>query len=94
MPTRLSYHHMGSSHQPSTINIEPPPHCKDQPQTFHSSIPFGAHDFNKIPLPPPGTQVIIHSKPAKRASWVFHEEDGLLRDILFDLKQICTYELY
>ena len=30
----------------------------------------------KIPLAPPGTKDIVHSKPDKRASWTFHGEDG------------------
>ena len=37
---------------------------------------FGNHDFNKVPLLPPGTKVIVHNKSTKRASWAFHGEDG------------------
>ena len=37
---------------------------------------FGNHDFNKVPLVPPGTKVVLHSKPEKRKSWVFHGEQG------------------
>ena len=37
---------------------------------------FGNHDFNRTPLLPPGTQVIIHNKPSTCASWAFHGEDG------------------
>ena len=33
---------------------------------------FGNRDFNKFPLLLPGTKVILHAKPGKRASWVFH----------------------
>ena len=29
---------------------------------------FGQFDFNKCPLLPPGTKVIVHAKPGKRAS--------------------------
>ena len=36
----------------------------------------GIHDFNKIPLAPPGTKVIVHSKPSKRASWAYHGVNG------------------
>ena len=36
----------------------------------------GIHDFNKSPLAPPGTKVVVHSKPAKRASWAFHGVEG------------------
>ena len=37
---------------------------------------FGVHDFNKVPLLPPGTKVIVHEKPAKRGSWSFHGVHG------------------
>jgi hypothetical protein len=37
---------------------------------------FGNHDFNKCPLLPPGTKVILHAKPGHRASWAFHGEQG------------------
>jgi hypothetical protein len=30
---------------------------------------FGNYDFNKNPLAPPGTKVMIHQKPEQRASW-------------------------
>ena len=30
------------------------------------------HDFNKISLAPPGTNIIMHSKPDQRASWDYH----------------------
>ena len=37
---------------------------------------LGNHDFNKVPLLPPATKVVIHNKPEQRASWAFHGEDG------------------
>lgn len=37
---------------------------------------FGNHDFNKVPLAPPGTKVIIHSKPGERKSWECHGKEG------------------
>lgn len=36
----------------------------------------GNHDFNKVPLLPPGTQVLIHVKSEQRASWDYHGESG------------------
>ena len=36
----------------------------------------GNHDFNKVPLLPPGTRVLVHAKPDKRASWDYHGEKG------------------
>ena len=37
---------------------------------------FGNFDFNWNPLAPPGTKIILHAKPDKRKSWVFHGEPG------------------
>ena len=37
---------------------------------------FGQHDFNKMPLLPPGTKVVIHSKPDQHKIWAYHGEDG------------------
>ena len=36
----------------------------------------GVHNFNNVPLAPPGTKAVFHANPDKRASWVFHGEDG------------------
>ena len=36
----------------------------------------GVHNFNKIPLAPPGTKIIMHSKPDQRASWEYHGLEG------------------
>ena len=30
---------------------------------------FGIYDFNKYPMVPPGTHVIVHKKPENRTSW-------------------------
>ena len=37
---------------------------------------FGIHDFNRVPLCPPGTRTMVHLKSDKRKSWAFHGEDG------------------
>ena len=37
---------------------------------------FGNHDFDKLPLVPPGIKVVLHVKPRKRASWAFHGKQG------------------
>ena len=37
---------------------------------------FGNHDFNKVPLAPPGTKVLVHTKAAERASWEYHGKEG------------------
>jgi hypothetical protein len=36
----------------------------------------GHFDFNRTPLPPPGTRIIAHEKPDQRASWDPHGLDG------------------
>ena len=36
----------------------------------------GPHDFNKNPLAPPGTKVIIHKKPGVRNTWGYHGKQG------------------
>jgi hypothetical protein len=36
----------------------------------------GHFDFNRIPVAPPGTRIIAHEKPDKRASWDPHGLDG------------------
>ena len=37
---------------------------------------FGAYDFTKHPIAPPGTRVIFHVKPNKREPWAPHGTDG------------------
>ena len=46
------------------------------PQLSAYSQLFGAFDFTKTPLAPPGTKVLAHEKPAKRQSWAPHGVDG------------------
>ena len=36
---------------------------------------FGNFDFNKTPLAPPETKLIIHNKPSNHGSWDFHGDD-------------------
>ena len=36
----------------------------------------GAFDFNRTPLAPPGTQVIVHETPDNRHTWSPHGVDG------------------
>ena len=37
---------------------------------------FGQFDFNATPLAPPGTKVLVHSKPNNRATWDFNGIEG------------------
>ena len=36
----------------------------------------GKFDFNRTPLAPPGIRVLVHEKPAQRATWAPHAVDG------------------
>ncbi len=36
----------------------------------------GAFDYNRTPLAPPGTRVLVHKKPAVRGTWAPHAVDG------------------
>ena len=36
----------------------------------------GPHNFNKVPLAPPGTKIFVHTKPHKRQSWAYHGQVG------------------
>mgnify|MGYP002176238706 CR=1 FL=1 len=36
----------------------------------------GAFDYNKTPLGPPGTKVLIHETPNRRTPWAVHGVDG------------------
>ncbi len=37
---------------------------------------FGNFDFNKTPIAPPGSKIVVHLKPDKRASWAPHAENA------------------
>jgi len=37
---------------------------------------FSQFDFDKTPLAPPGTRVVVHDRPESRPSWGFHGTDG------------------
>ena len=39
---------------------------------------FGNYDFNKTPLAPPGTKVLIHKKSNMRGLWDYHGVEGTL----------------
>ena len=43
-------------------------HFINSPNFFNNQL-HGAFDFNRTPLAPPGTKIIIHDKPAIRGSW-------------------------
>ena len=37
---------------------------------------FGPYDFNKYPITPPGTRMIVHDKPENQTSWRHHGTQG------------------
>jgi hypothetical protein len=37
---------------------------------------YGAFDFNRTPIAPPGIHVLVHEKPDARKSWSPHATDG------------------
>jgi hypothetical protein len=47
-----------------------------QPNMSAYEIMFGAYDYNKHPLMPPGTKVVVHEKPGQQASWDPHGKQG------------------
>jgi hypothetical protein len=46
------------------------------PQLSSQSQINGAFHFNRTPLAPPGTKVIIHEKPSTRGTWAPHAVEG------------------
>jgi hypothetical protein len=46
------------------------------PQLSAHAALFGQFDFNKTPMAPPGTRVLVHEKPDKRGTWAPHGIDG------------------
>ena len=38
----------------------------------------GVNNFSKVPLTPPGTKIIMHSKPDQRACWNYHGLEGFV----------------
>ena len=47
-----------------------------QPKLSAHAYLFGQFDFNSTPLAPPGTKVLVHSKPDNRASWDPNGKEG------------------
>jgi hypothetical protein len=37
---------------------------------------FGHFDFDKTPIAPPGTRIMVHEKPKDRSTWAPHAVDG------------------
>lgn len=52
----------------------------------------GNFDFNKTPLAPSGTKVLVHLKPDQRTSWSYHGEEGWYVGPL--LEHYCCVKCY
>ena len=50
--------------------------ARANPQLSAYAYLFGQFDFNKTPLAPAGTKVLVHEKPAQRRTWGYHGIDG------------------
>ena len=57
-----------------TLNLLRPSRCNPRLSAF--AYINGQHNYNKVPLAPPGTKVVIHRKPNQRKSWDFHGQMG------------------
>ena len=49
---------------------------RNNPQLSAYSYLFGNYDYNAHPMVPPGTKVMVHSKPNNRKSWEYHGKLG------------------
>ena len=50
--------------------------CRLNPNLSAYAYLFGNFNFNKTPLAPAGTKVLIHEKPKQRNSWDYHRVEG------------------
>ena len=50
--------------------------ARSNPKLSSYAYLFGNFDFNKTPLAPPGTRIVIHNRPSSRPSWGYHGDDG------------------
>ena len=46
------------------------------PNLLEYTYIFGIFNFNKTPLAPPGTKVVIHKKSKQRGLWAYHGVTG------------------
>jgi Reverse transcriptase (RNA-dependent DNA polymerase). len=57
-----------------TLNLLRP--CRTNPKLSAHAALEGIFDYNKTPLAPPGTKVIVHQKANQRNTWSAHGIDG------------------
>jgi hypothetical protein len=58
----------------TTLNLLRP--ARINPRLSAEAILNGAFDYNRTPLAPPGTKVIVHENPTQRKTWAAHGIDG------------------
>ena len=57
-----------------TLNLLRP--SRRNPKVSAYTMLEGQYDYNKNPMAPPGTKILIHEKPNQRLSWDPHSTDG------------------
>ena len=57
-----------------SLNLLKNSRVKSDPSAY--SYLFGPYDFNKYPMAPPGTRVIVHENPGNRTSWGYNSTTG------------------
>jgi hypothetical protein len=67
---------MGSNTLPGRTNTEPLHSSRVNPNLSAYAYLNGNFDFNKTPLAPPGTKLVVHLKPDQQASWAYHGKEG------------------
>ena len=58
------------------INLNLLRNYRSNPSLSAYAYLFGPYDFNKLPMVPPGTCMIVHYKPGNRTSWGHHVTKG------------------
>jgi hypothetical protein len=58
----------------TTLNLLRP--SRVNPKLSAEAILNGQFDYNRTPLAPPGTKVLVHETPAQRSTWSPHAIDG------------------
>ena len=61
-------------HAEKTLNMLRP--CCIIPKISADTFMHGQHDYNKVPLAPPGTKVLIYEAPRVRKTWASHGVEG------------------
>jgi len=74
--SQLSSHSVGPTPATSAHDVESSTHIAYQPRLLAWSQVHGTFDFNRTPLAPPGTRVLVHEKPSLRGTWSPHAVDG------------------